>query len=136
MSIELRKTAESPLRFSIRTTDGRPFALTSFLIVDAAGEPLWEFVRNDFEPCEMEDGFELSAVLTDEFRALLQEVETARPKPKADTLARYVVTYGAVPTGYRPSIPERGDAPALRAGQYRAVAFSSEGSASEVFRYS
>jgi hypothetical protein len=67
-----------PIRFTIWSSDRRGFVISSFLIVNSDGQPVWEFVRGDFEPCEMEEVHELSFVLTDEFRQVLQAPEPPR----------------------------------------------------------
>ncbi|HYC61237.1 MAG TPA: hypothetical protein VEK79_16900 [Thermoanaerobaculia bacterium] len=133
MGLELTITNNQPLHFMISASEGQPFVVSSLLIVNRDGRPIWEFVRDDFEACEMEVSEEVVTVLTDEFRALLQEVELPRPAPVGhEAKVQLEVTYGVVPRGYKQSIPD-GNAPELKAGKYRAVVFASVGSASEAF---
>jgi hypothetical protein len=134
MALKLTISNNEPLYFTIRTSDGQPFVMSSLLIVNRTGQPIWEFVRDDFEPCEMEVSEEVVAILTDEFRALLQEVELSRPTlPRYAATLKLDVTYGVVPRGYKQSIPDGSETPELKPGKYRAVVFASIGSASEAF---
>lgn len=135
MSLVLTIATDHPLGLTIGTSDGQPFVVSSLLIVNREGHPIWEFVREDFEPCEMEVSEEVVVVLSDEFRALLQEVELPHPTGTTQAaVATLGVTYGVVPRGYKQTIPDGNDAPKLKPGNYRAVVFSSCGSASEAFQ--
>ena len=123
-----------PLRFTIRGSDGQGFVISSFLVVDREGQPVWEFVRTDFEPCEMEEVHEVNFVLTEEFRQMLQAAELPRRIPQGFRAAgTYEVNYGVVPEGYKQSIPLDHRAPSLSIGGYRAIVFSSINSASAAF---
>ena len=125
---------ESPPEFRIEATETREFVLNSFLIVDGRGTPVWEFVRNEFEP--VEDAQLVSAVfevdvLSDAFREALQAASWTEPRRKAAPV--HEVRYGSVPPGYKQTIPAEG-LPTLQPGNaYRAVIFSSLGGASTGF---
>lgn len=123
-----------PARFTIWSSDGEDFVISSFLIVNSKGEPVWEFVRSDFEPCEMEDVHEVNFVLTEEFRQMLQAVEPPPAFPQTFQAAgTYELNYGVVPDGYKQSIPLGRGAHSLSAGGYRVIVFSSINSVSAAF---
>lgn len=95
---------------------------------------MWEFVSEKFEPTEMEIETEVWVVMTDEFRELLQSTSIADVAASESKSRVHNITYGAVPPSFKQSIPEGVMAPELTPGDYRAVIFSSAGSASVAFR--
>ena len=101
----------------------------------AGTDPVWEFVRNEFEPADDAQivGFVMDIdVLGDAFREALKVDRWQEPKRKGEPV--HQVRYGSVPAGYKQTIPQEG-LPILESNAaYRAVVFSSLGSTSAVFR--
>lgn len=123
------------LRFSVSTEDARPFVLNSLLIVDAAGAPIWEYVKSTFEDVgNMELAANVMEVMTDEFRELLQSRPPAAiaRSPHLVTVA-HSVRYGATPVGYRQTFPTEGVTALVRGNRYRIVVFTSAGGANLAF---
>src|SRR3954466_13449578 len=61
------------LDFRVASSSGASFVLKSAVIVDAKGTPMWEFVRETYEPTDdIEVATGVIDVMTDSFRDALQ----------------------------------------------------------------
>jgi hypothetical protein len=123
------------LDFRVASSSGASFVLKSAVIVDAKGTPMWEFVRETYEPTDdIEIATGVIDVMTDSFRDALQSSsidDVTRTPELAASVHR--IRYGQVPRGYKQSLPES-EVPELAPGTYRLVVFSSLGGANLRFQ--
>ena len=112
-----------------------PLSIT-MLVVDAAGESLWDFVAEEFEPVETTGGSFQSWPIEEappELLAMLDQMQERADRELADRGPRKPplteVTYGVLPAGYRESQPAR----ALTPGEYNVSVFGEQGQGSARF---
>jgi len=133
IAITCTGAGEMPI-FRVESASGSAFALKSVVVVDSGGVPVWEFVRATYE--ERYD-FEVVTSVIHLMPETARDVSTwpviPPVQPHDEAKAVHDIEYGAVPIGYRQTIPKIG-IPKLRAGvAYRIVIFTSLGGGNLVF---